>query len=63
MITILKKFPIILTKNTDFMRDLAKNIKEIKPGEIILLPEDAILIDSEYTYNEKSLTFKKLKDK
>lgn len=43
MTQVLKQFPIILTKDQDFIESMARN--QIKPGQIILLPEDAVLIE------------------
>jgi len=40
---ILEEPPIILTKDADFLERI-KNRPVVKSGEIILLPEDAILV-------------------
>lgn len=49
MITILKKMPIILTQDKSFM----DCVRPLQAGEVVLLPEDAILIDDE-TINRKA---------
>lgn len=41
MIKILKKFPVVLTKDTKF----AESVEEkVRAGTIMVLPEDAILV-------------------
>ena len=43
MTQVLKQFPIILTKDAEFFAEMVRN--QIKPGQVILLPEDAVLIE------------------
>lgn len=40
-ITILDRYPIILTKDEDFIK---KRKKPVKEGDLILLPNDAVLV-------------------
>ena len=43
MITILEKMPCILTKDRDFIESLTSSFP-LKPGTIVMLPEDAVLV-------------------
>ncbi len=42
-ITILSKMPVILTKDSGFLKSVIDS--KIVPGQIFLLPLDAILVD------------------